>query len=78
MANVFYNHEVDSSNSKLSRGKRVVERVGKGNIRGAHEPRDNRTAVASHADVLRGSSRQKTSAGEASTAGTWPRFCQMW
>lgn len=43
---------------KLSRGKRVVERVGKGNIRGTDEPRDNPrdnpTAVASHADVLLG------------------------
>ena len=55
----------------------MVERVGKGNIRGGHEPRDNPRVVASHADVLRGSSRQKTSAGEASTAGTWLRFCQM-
>ena len=49
--------------SKLSRGKRVVDREGKRNIRGAHEPRDNPTVVASHADVLRGSSRQKNVRG---------------
>ena len=45
--------------SKLSRGKREVDREGKRNIRGAHEPQDNPTVVASHADVLRGSSHQK-------------------
>ena len=49
--------------SKLSRGKSVVERVGKGNIWGAHEPRDNLKVVASHVDVLRGSRCQKNVRG---------------
>ena len=45
------------------KGKTGGVRVGKGNILGAHEPRDNPTAVVSHADVLRGSSRQKNVRG---------------